>query len=184
MLYLGTLRAASAQNESKPAPTGRSAAAVALPPTAEKDSCGAPRGDRFKPPLVRCKTILSGVARAIEIRTQYRTGGPAMSKRGRPCGIELGNSLLTYVRIKLISKLWKNLIISLVRVAAAIDISKATLDFAVVVANKLLFHYQSTNNKTGIEDFIKQLKTQCPNANFKNSLYCMEHTARAAPWHL
>jgi transposase len=57
-----------------------------------------------------------------------------------------------------------------------IDISKATLDFAVVVANKLLFHYQSTNDKTGIEDFIKQLKTQCPNANFKNSLYCMEHT--------
>lgn len=56
------------------------------------------------------------------------------------------------------------------------DISKATLDFAVVVANKLLFHYQSTNDKAGIESFIKHLKTLCPDANFTNSLYCMEHT--------
>jgi transposase len=57
-----------------------------------------------------------------------------------------------------------------------IDISKATLDWAVVVSNKLLFHHQSTNDKAGIEGFIKQLKAQCPNANFTNSLYCMEHT--------
>lgn len=57
-----------------------------------------------------------------------------------------------------------------------IDISKATLDFAVVVANKLLFHFQSTNDKAGIGAFIKHLKTQCPNATFNNSLYCMEHT--------
>lgn len=57
-----------------------------------------------------------------------------------------------------------------------IDISKCTLDFAVVVANKLLFHHQTTNDKLGIEGFIKQLKAQCPNANFTNSLYCMEHT--------
>lgn len=57
-----------------------------------------------------------------------------------------------------------------------IDISKATLDFAVVVANKLLFHYQSTNDKAGIEGFIKLLKLHCPDANFSNSLYCMEHT--------
>ena len=65
-----------------------------------------------------------------------------------------------------------------------IDISKATLDFAVVVANKLLFHFQSTNDKAGIGAFIKHLKTQCPNATFNNSLYCMEHTARAAPRNL
>ncbi|TAF28477.1 MAG: hypothetical protein EAZ70_05030 [Runella slithyformis] len=50
------------------------------------------------------------------------------------------------------------------------------LDWAVVVANKLFFHYQSTNDKTGIEAFVKQLKSQCPDANFVNSLYCMEHT--------
>jgi hypothetical protein len=65
-----------------------------------------------------------------------------------------------------------------------IDISKATLDFAVVVANKLLFHFQSSNDKKGIESFINHLKTQCPNATFTNSLYCMEHTARAAPGYL
>lgn len=57
-----------------------------------------------------------------------------------------------------------------------IDISKATLDFAVVVSNKLLFHHQNTNDKLGIEGFIKQLKAQCPDANFLNCLYCMEHT--------
>ena len=57
-----------------------------------------------------------------------------------------------------------------------IDISKATLDFAVIVANKLLFHYQSTNDKAGIEGFIKCLKSHCPEAGFSNSIYCMEHT--------
>ena len=58
-----------------------------------------------------------------------------------------------------------------------IDISKATLDWAVIMANKLLFHYQSSNDKKGIEGFIKFLKQQYPMANFSNSLYCMEHTA-------
>lgn len=57
-----------------------------------------------------------------------------------------------------------------------IDISKVTLDFAVVVANKMLFHFQSSNDKKGIESFVKHLKIQCPNATFANSLYCMEHT--------
>lgn len=57
-----------------------------------------------------------------------------------------------------------------------IDISKASLDWAVVVANKLLFHYQSTNDPRGIEGFIKHLTQQCPQASFGNSLYCMEHT--------
>jgi len=62
-----------------------------------------------------------------------------------------------------------------------IDISKATLDWAVVTANKLLFHYQSSNDQKGIKSFIKHLMQQCPEASFDNSLYCMEHTARAAP---
>ncbi len=51
-----------------------------------------------------------------------------------------------------------------------IDISKATLDWAVVVANKLLFHYQSSNDKPGIESFVKHLKQQCPQASVDNSL--------------
>lgn len=62
------------------------------------------------------------------------------------------------------------------RVAAAIDISKATLDFAVVIGNKLLFHFKSTNDQTGIKSFVKHFKSQCPDADFTNSLYCMEHT--------
>ncbi|WP_026308686.1 IS110 family transposase [Spirosoma spitsbergense] len=57
-----------------------------------------------------------------------------------------------------------------------IDISKATLDWAVVMANKLLFHYQSSNDQRGIESFVKHLKQQYPAASFDNSLYCMEHT--------
>lgn len=57
-----------------------------------------------------------------------------------------------------------------------VDISKATLDWAVIVANKLLFHYQSSNDQKGIKSFIKLLMQQCPESSFENSLYCMEHT--------
>ena len=82
------------------------------------------------------------------------------------------------------SKLWKRCGPPPRSFFIGIDISKATLDFAIVVANKLLFHFQSTNDKAGIGAFIKHLKVQCPAANFTNCLYCMEHTARAAPRHL
>ncbi|WP_240543696.1 IS110 family transposase [Spirosoma foliorum] len=44
------------------------------------------------------------------------------------------------------------------------------------MANKLLFHFQSSNDQNGIESFIKHLKQQCPEASFVNCLYCMEHT--------
>lgn len=57
-----------------------------------------------------------------------------------------------------------------------IDISKATLDFAVLSTNKLLFHYQTNNDKLGVESFIKHVKAHSPDANFNDSLYCMEHT--------
>jgi transposase len=57
-----------------------------------------------------------------------------------------------------------------------IDISKATLDWAVIIAGKLLFHYQSPNDQKGIESFVSHLKQQYPQASFSNSLYCMEHT--------
>jgi transposase len=77
---------------------------------------------------------------------------------------------------KLISKLWKISFFLSVLTGAARAVSKATLDFAVIVANKLLFHYQSTNDKAGIEGFIKCLKSHCPEAGFSNSIYCMEHT--------
>ena len=46
----------------------------------------------------------------------------------------------------------------------------------MVTANKVLFHLQVSNNKKGIEAFVKHLKLTHCDANFSNSLYCMEHT--------
>ena len=37
-----------------------------------------------------------------------------------------------------------------------IDVSKETLDFALIVQNTVQFHLQVTNDKLGIEQFIKQ----------------------------
>ena len=48
--------------------------------------------------------------------------------------------------------------------------------FAVVLANKVLFHFQSSNDTDGIESFVNHLKTACPQSNLQNSLYCMENT--------
>ena len=36
-----------------------------------------------------------------------------------------------------------------------IDVSKETLDFALVVTNSVQFHLQVTNDKVGIEQFVK-----------------------------
>jgi len=41
-----------------------------------------------------------------------------------------------------------------------IDVSKDTLDFAVVLANKVLFHQQVSNDKKGITQFLKELRKQ------------------------
>lgn len=38
-----------------------------------------------------------------------------------------------------------------------IDIYKATMDWAVVVANKLLFYYQSSNDKKASKALFKQV---------------------------
>ena len=65
-----------------------------------------------------------------------------------------------------------------------VDISKETLDFALIVQNVILFHLQVTNDKLGIELFIKQVRKHDKSFSFENSLFCMEHTARAAPWNL
>jgi transposase len=56
-----------------------------------------------------------------------------------------------------------------------VDVSKNELDFAVVTSNKVLFHQEVTNDKTGIDSFIKSLKKQT-DFNFGNSLFCMEFT--------
>lgn len=56
-----------------------------------------------------------------------------------------------------------------------IDVSKATLDFAVAKANQVLFHRQVSNDQKGISQFIKELRKQTA-ASLKQCLFCMEHT--------
>ena len=56
-----------------------------------------------------------------------------------------------------------------------IDVSKNELDFAVVESNKTLFHVEVTNDKQGIDSFLKRLKKET-NFSFENSLFCMEFT--------
>ena len=57
-----------------------------------------------------------------------------------------------------------------------IDVSKETLDFALIINNVVQFHLQKSNDKQGIEQFIKQAKKQNKTFSFENSLFCMEHT--------
>ena len=56
-----------------------------------------------------------------------------------------------------------------------VDVSKETLDFALIVQNTVQFHLQVTNDKLGIEQFIKQVRKQNKEFSFVNSLFCMEH---------
>ena len=65
-----------------------------------------------------------------------------------------------------------------------VDVSKETLHFALIVQNVVLYYLQVTNDKLGIELFIKQVKKYDKAFSFRNSLFCVEHTARAAPGNL
>ena len=56
-----------------------------------------------------------------------------------------------------------------------IDVSKATLDFAVAKANQILFHQQVSNDKKGITTFLKALRQQTK-ASIDQCLFCLEHT--------
>ena len=56
-----------------------------------------------------------------------------------------------------------------------IDVSKNELDFAVVESNKTLFHLEVTNDKKGIDTFIKMLKKET-NFSYESSLFCLEFT--------
>jgi transposase len=56
-----------------------------------------------------------------------------------------------------------------------IDVSKRTLDFAVLQGNELLFKWTGENDRSGIKMFWQQLLSQkqfCIN----ESIFCMEHT--------
>lgn len=56
-----------------------------------------------------------------------------------------------------------------------VDVSKATLDFAVVKTNQILFHRQVSNDTKGITQFLKELRQQTK-ATMGQCLFCMEHT--------
>ena len=56
-----------------------------------------------------------------------------------------------------------------------IDVSKKTLDFAVIKGKEILFSYTGENDEPGIKRFWAQLKSQqgfCIN----EAIFCMEHT--------
>lgn len=55
-----------------------------------------------------------------------------------------------------------------------IDVSKETLDFSLVVRGEKQFHIQTTNNKKGIMQVVKQLKQSY--AILSETVFCMEHT--------
>lgn len=56
-----------------------------------------------------------------------------------------------------------------------VDVSKATLDFAVAKTNQILFHQQVSNDTKGITQFLKELRQQTK-ATIGQCLFCMEHT--------
>lgn len=55
-------------------------------------------------------------------------------------------------------------------------VAQFALLFSLIVANSVQFHIQVTNDKQGIELFIKQTKNQNKGFSFDNTLFCMEHT--------
>lgn len=57
-----------------------------------------------------------------------------------------------------------------------IDVSKNELDFALVESNKVLLHLEVSNDKKGIEQFVKQVKSQYKDFSIDNTLFCLEHT--------
>lgn len=98
----------------------------------------------------------------IEMRARDRTGGPAISK------------------VLKVSKRWPTQLFLPGKVMQfdyfiGIDVSKATLDFAVAKANQVLFHQQVSNDKKGITEFLKVLRQQTK-ATMGQCLFCLEHT--------
>jgi transposase len=56
-----------------------------------------------------------------------------------------------------------------------IDVSKATLDFAVCSEGKIILQLQCENNKKGIVKTVKQLR-QIPDFGMTSTVFCMEYT--------
>jgi transposase len=64
-----------------------------------------------------------------------------------------------------------------------IDISKATLDWAIFDSKTLALQTTTPNTVTGIETALRQLKL-LTGWNPEQGVFCMEHTAQAALRHL
>ena len=80
----------------------------------------------------------------------------------------------------MVSKRWPTHLLLLGKVMQfdyfiGVDVSKATLDLAVVKANQVLFHQQVSNDKKGIREFLRYLRQQTK-ATLDACLFCMEHT--------
>ena len=58
------------------------------------------------------------------------------------------------------------------------NLSKETLDFALIVQNIVLFHLQITNDKLGIELFIKQVRKHDKSFFLENTLFWTEHSGK------
>lgn len=56
-----------------------------------------------------------------------------------------------------------------------VDVSKATLDFAVVNRSQVLFHQQVSNDKKGIAQFLKELRLSTK-TTIGQCLFCLEYT--------
>ncbi|MEM6404653.1 MAG: IS110 family transposase [Cyanobacteria bacterium P01_D01_bin.116] len=61
------------------------------------------------------------------------------------------------------------------QVMIGIDVSKETLDFAVLSEGKKLFHVQVSNGKKGISEFCEKLRQQV-DLDEDQWLFCLEHT--------
>jgi transposase len=57
-----------------------------------------------------------------------------------------------------------------------VDVSKATLDFAVLNGKELIISTQTSNDFSGLRDFMKQMKASLPKLNLEDTIFCMEHT--------
>ena len=64
-----------------------------------------------------------------------------------------------------------------------IDIAKDTLDWAVFNQQGVQLRLHQPNSVEGIKDTLRQIKN-LPNWSAQHTVFCMEHTARAAPRHL
>jgi transposase len=70
-----------------------------------------------------------------------------------------------------------------IRYFVGIYISKSTLDWAVYDGKKMVLQTNSTNSIAGIKSALRLIKT-LPDWTPLQAVFCMEHTARAAPRYL